>query len=155
MAEFLEMAVFAISGDSDDLATREEKITERSRAEQSRAEQSTESRAEQRKEGRMRCRHVRSSRSHPDCCSDKGRGGRAALGFDGRPGGGQVCKFTSRQPAHVGGQPHASLRARLRRSGASARRLHTWGSDCPWDTQIAALLELACEVDVLMNAMSI
>ena len=47
MAEFLEMAVFAISGDSDDLATREEKITERSRAEQSRAEQSTESRAEQ------------------------------------------------------------------------------------------------------------
>ena len=39
MAEFLEMAVFAISGDSDDLATREEKITERSRAEQSRAEQ--------------------------------------------------------------------------------------------------------------------
>ena len=46
MAEFLEMAVFAISGDSDDLATREEKITERSRAEQSRAEQS---RAEQNK----------------------------------------------------------------------------------------------------------
>ena len=38
MAIFLKMTVLAISGNSDDLATREEKITERSRAEQSRAE---------------------------------------------------------------------------------------------------------------------
>ena len=39
MAVFLKMTVFAISGDSDDLATREDNRTEQSRAEQSRAEQ--------------------------------------------------------------------------------------------------------------------